>query len=229
LTTIGLACATRASFLSSPSSSTRNNGEAHQGRAGPRPLAWRKTILCALTNRLPRVRHAQSSPAPVREPPQPPPTRIGAEALNATDDEKIRELVMALVGQEPGDEPRRPRTPLLAPFITCSVLLRVNNILFRRRITLSEGAWGCRPLSVVRWQPSRARRGGVHGGRQARGATRCRPGPAALCTPSNPSPNRTRPLIARPNAGWSHSYRARGAWPNSNPILTLNLPIPNPT
>ena len=85
--------------------------------------------------------------------------RIGAEALNATDDEKIRELVMALVGQEPGDEPRRPRTPLLAPFITCSVLLRVNNILFRRRITLSEGAWGCRPLSVVRWQPSRARRG----------------------------------------------------------------------
>ena len=69
--------------------------------------------------------------------------RIGAEALNATDDEKIRELVMALVGQEPGDEPRRPRTPLLAPFITCSVLLRVNNILFRRRITVSEGAWGC--------------------------------------------------------------------------------------
>ena len=85
--------------------------------------------------------------------------RIGAEALNATDDEKIRELVMALVGQEPGDEPRRPRTPLLAPFITCSVLLRVNNILFRRRTTLSEGAWGCRPLSVVRWQPSWARRG----------------------------------------------------------------------
>ena len=85
--------------------------------------------------------------------------RIGAEALNATDDEKFRELVMALVGQEPGDEPGRPRTPLLAPFITCSVLLRVNNILFRRRITVSEGAWGCRPLSVVRWQPSRARRG----------------------------------------------------------------------
>ena len=27
----------------------RNNGEAHQGRAGPRPLAWRKTILCALS------------------------------------------------------------------------------------------------------------------------------------------------------------------------------------
>ena len=39
---------------------------------------------------------------------------------------------MALVGQKPGDEPCHPRTPLLAPFITYSVLLRVNNILFRR-------------------------------------------------------------------------------------------------
>ena len=176
------------------------------------------------------MRHAQSSPAPGREPPLQPLMRIGAEALNATDDEKFRELVMALVGQEPGDEPRRPRTPLLAPFITCSVLLRVNNILFRRRITVSEGAWGCRPLSVVRWQPSWARRGRrAWRRRQARGATRCKPGPAALCTPSNPNPNRTRTLTARPYAGWSHSYRARGAWPNSNPILTLNLPIPNPT
>ena len=33
------------------------------------------------------------------------------------------------MGQEPGDEPRRPRTPLLAPFITHDVLLRVNNSL----------------------------------------------------------------------------------------------------
>ena len=65
---------------------------------------------------------------------------------------------MALVGQKPGDAPCHPRTPLLAPFITCSVLLRVN-ILFRRWTTLSEGAGGCRPLSVARWQPSRARRG----------------------------------------------------------------------
>ena len=39
---------------------------------------------------------------------------------------------MALVGQKPGDAPCRPHTPLLAPFITYSVLLRVNNILFRR-------------------------------------------------------------------------------------------------
>ena len=38
---------------------------------------------------------------------------------------------MALVGQKPGDALCHPRTPLLAPFITCSVLLRVNNILFR--------------------------------------------------------------------------------------------------
>ena len=61
---------------------------------------------------------------------------------------------MALVGQKPGDALCHPRTPLLAPFITCSVLLRVN-ILFRRWTTLSEGAGGCRPLSVARWQPSR--------------------------------------------------------------------------
>ena len=130
-----------------------------RGRAGPWPLSWWTTSRCDLTNRLPRVRHVQSSPAPGREPPLPPPTRIGAEALNATDDEKIRELVIALMGQEPGDEPRRPRTPLLAPFITHDVLLRVNNSLLRRRTTLSEGAGGCRPLLVVRWQPSRARRG----------------------------------------------------------------------
>ena len=47
----------------------------------------------------------------------------------ATNEEKFRELVIALMGQEPGDEPRRPRTPLLAPFITHDVLLRVNNSL----------------------------------------------------------------------------------------------------
>ena len=39
---------------------------------------------------------------------------------------------MALVGQKPGDALCHLRTPLLAPFITCSVLLPVNNILFRR-------------------------------------------------------------------------------------------------
>ena len=157
--TIGLACATRASFLSSPSSSTRNNGEAHQGRAGPRPLAWWTTTRCALTNRLPRVRHAHASQVSPQDGVTQPPTRRVCSCSQATNDEKSRELVIALMGQEPGDEPRRPRTPLLAPFITCSVLLRVNNILFRRRITVSEGAWGCRPLSVVRWQPSWARRG----------------------------------------------------------------------
>ena len=57
---------------------------------------------------------------------------------------------MAVVGQEPGNERSGSRTPLLAPFITHDVLLCVDHILFRRRITLSEGAWGCRPLSVVR-------------------------------------------------------------------------------
>ena len=117
------------------------NGQAHQGRAGPGPLAWWTTARCALTNRLPRVRRAQSSQAPGREPPLPPPTRIGAEALNATNDEKIRELVIALMGQEPGDEPRRPRTPLLAPFITHDVLLRVNNSLTPLN-NAERGGWG---------------------------------------------------------------------------------------
>ena len=36
---------------------------------------------------------------------------------------------MALVGQKPGDERCHSRTPLLAPFITHDVLLRVNNSL----------------------------------------------------------------------------------------------------
>ena len=109
--------------------------------ARPWPIACWKLGIGAPTNRLPRVRHAQSSPAPVREPPQPPPTRIGAEALNATDDEKTRELVIALMGQEPGDEPRRPRTPLLAPFITHDVLLRVNNSLTPLN-NAERGGWG---------------------------------------------------------------------------------------
>ena len=127
--TIGLACATRASFLSSPSSSTRNNGEAHQGRAGPRPLAWWTTTRCALTNRLPRVRHAHASQVSPQDGVTQPPTRRVCSCSQATNDEKSRELVIALMGQEPGDEPRRPRTPLLAPFITHDVLLRVNNSL----------------------------------------------------------------------------------------------------
>ena len=75
---------------------------------------------------------SQSSPAPGQDGGCQPPTRIGAAALNATNEEKIRELVIALMGQEPGDEPRRPRTPLLAPFITHDVLLCVDHILFRR-------------------------------------------------------------------------------------------------
>ena len=39
---------------------------------------------------------------------------------------------MTVVGQGPGNERSGPRAPLLAPFITYSVLLRVNNMLFRR-------------------------------------------------------------------------------------------------
>ena len=59
----------------------------------------------------------------------------------ATNDEKSRELVIALMGQEPGDEPRRPRTPLLAPFITHDVLLRVNNSLPPLN-NAERGGWG---------------------------------------------------------------------------------------
>ena len=75
---------------------------------------------------------AQGSPAPGQDGVTQPPTLLGAAALNATNEEKLRELVLTLIDQEPGDEPRGPRTPLLAPFITNDVLLRVNNILFRR-------------------------------------------------------------------------------------------------
>ena len=45
------------------------------------------------------------------------------------------------MGQEPGDEPRGPRTPLLAPFITNDVLLRVNNILAPLD-KAQRGGWG---------------------------------------------------------------------------------------
>ena len=81
--------------------------------------------------------------------PHGPPPRFGAAALNATDEEKNRELVMALVGQKPGDAPCHPRTPLLAPFITCSVLLRVNNILFRRYTTPYWGVGFARRYSSI--------------------------------------------------------------------------------
>ena len=49
---------------------------------------------------------------------------------------------MALVGQKPGYAPCHPRTPLLAPFITHDVLLRVNNSLRRHLPT-------CRSLEAV--------------------------------------------------------------------------------
>jgi hypothetical protein len=39
---------------------------------------------------------------------------------------------MTVVGQGLGNARSGPRTPLLAPFITYSVLLRVNNMLFCR-------------------------------------------------------------------------------------------------
>ena len=48
---------------------------------------------------------------------------------------------MAVVGQEPGNEPSGPCTPLLAPFITYSVLLRVNNSLTPLN-NAERGGWG---------------------------------------------------------------------------------------
>ena len=48
---------------------------------------------------------------------------------------------MALVGQKPGDERCHSRTPLLAPFITHDVLLRVNNSLTPLN-DAERGGWG---------------------------------------------------------------------------------------
>ena len=48
---------------------------------------------------------------------------------------------MALVGQKPGDERCHSRTPLLAPFITHDVLLRVNNSLPPLN-NAERGGWG---------------------------------------------------------------------------------------
>ena len=48
---------------------------------------------------------------------------------------------MTVVGQEPGNERSGSRTPLLAPFSTHDVLLRVNNSLTPLNNT-ERGGWG---------------------------------------------------------------------------------------
>jgi hypothetical protein len=48
---------------------------------------------------------------------------------------------MTMMGQEPGGERRGPRLPLLAPFITYELLLRVNNILSPLD-NAQRGGWG---------------------------------------------------------------------------------------
>ena len=48
---------------------------------------------------------------------------------------------MTVVGQEPGNERSGSRTPLLAPFITHDVLLRVNNSLPPLN-NAERGGWG---------------------------------------------------------------------------------------
>ena len=99
-------------------------------RAHDRSRGGKLSFVLSLT-----VSHACGMPSPLRYLP-----RMGAVSLRRglvqvalkQHDEKIRELVMTVVGQKPGDAPCHPRTPLLAPFITYSVLLCVNHILFRR-------------------------------------------------------------------------------------------------
>ena len=96
-------------------------------RAHDRSRGGKLVFVLSLT-----VSHACGMPSPLRYLP-----RMGAVSLRRglvqvalkQHDEKIRELVMAVVGQEPGNERSGPCTPLLAPFITHDVLLRVNNSL----------------------------------------------------------------------------------------------------
>ena len=57
--------------------------------------------------------------------------------------------------QKPGDEPCHPRTPLLAPFITHDVLLRVNNSLMPPN-NAERGGWG---LQAALGRAVAARRG----------------------------------------------------------------------
>ena len=49
---------------------------------------------------------------------------------------------MALVGQKPGYAPCHPRTPLLAPFITCSVLLARQQHPLSPLNDAERGGWG---------------------------------------------------------------------------------------
>ena len=99
-------------------------------RAHDRSRGGKLVFVLSLT-----VSHACGMPSPLRYLP-----RMGAVSLRRglvqvalkQHDEKIRELVMTVVGQEPGNERSGSRTPLLAPFITHDVLLCVDHILFRR-------------------------------------------------------------------------------------------------
>ena len=61
--------------------------------------------------------------------PQPaPPALTGPAALNAIGDAILRDHILAIVQQPPGNEPRT-RAPLLAPYITNEMLRRTNNVL----------------------------------------------------------------------------------------------------
>ena len=92
---------------------------------------------------------------------------------------------------------------------------------------LSEGAGGCRPLSVARWQPSRARRGRRAWRAPGTRATRWRPagqGPPRCARNLTRTLTVREPILQGPIPGclilFGHEVLA---WPNSNPILTLTL------
>ena len=64
----------------------------------------------------------------------------GPAALNAVSDAVLRQHVLAVVQQAHGSEPRA-RAPLIAPFITLALLLRVNNMIAPLGAECTSG-WG---------------------------------------------------------------------------------------
>ena len=147
------------------------------------------------------MRRAHASPVSPQDGDCQPPPRTGAAALKQPMTRKFASWSwpwwvksQAMSGAALARRCSRPSSRM-----TCCCASTTSSFAAGRRSARWLGAAG---LSRSRGgSPHGRAAGGVHGGRQARGATRCRPGPAALCTPSNPNPNRTRTLTARPYAG----------------------------
>ena len=70
---------------------------------------------------------------------------VGPAALNAVDEDRLRQLITSVVQQEPTRGPCGPRPPLLAPFITNELLRLVNNILAPLD-DAERGGWGLQSL-----------------------------------------------------------------------------------